>query len=213
MKCDKKTMLLYAVTDRMWVGKATLTQQVESALKGGITCVQLREKSLDDEKFLDEAKEIKELCEKYRVPFIVNDSVEIAIKCNADGLHIGQNDMMVCEARRLIGESMMLGVSAQTVTQAIMAEKDGADYIGVGAVFQTSTKTDAEFVSYNTLKEICKSVTIPVVAIGGINKENILELSDSGIDGVALVSAIFAAKDIESECRELRVLSERMVNK
>ncbi len=200
MKCEKKTMLLYAVTDRAWVGKQTLMEQVEDALKGGATCIQLREKELDDENFLQEAVEMKQLCEKYQVPFIINDNVEIAVKCNADGIHVGQSDMEAGNVREVVGEKMILGVSAQTVEQAVAAEKAGADYLGVGAVFNTTTKLDACEVPHDTLKAICEAVSIPVVAIGGISKANILELSGSGVDGVALVSAIFAAEDIEAEC-------------
>ena len=211
MKCEKKTMLLYAVTDRAWVGKQTLMEQVEDALKGGATCIQLREKELDDENFLQEAVEMKHLCDKYLVPFIINDNVEIAVKCNADGIHVGQSDMEAGNVREVVGEKMILGVSAQTVEQAVAAEKAGADYLGVGAVFNTTTKLDACEVPHDTLKAICEAVSIPVVAIGGISKANILELSGSGVDGVALVSAIFAAEDIEAECKELFALSEKMV--
>lgn len=212
MKCDKKAMLLYAVTDRAWTGKQTLYEQVACALKGGATCVQLREKELDEAHFLEEAIELQKLCKEYQVPFIVNDNVDIAIKCHADGIHVGQSDMQAMDVRKLIGDDMILGVSADTVEQAIKAEQNGADYLGVGAVFNTSTKLDASAVAHNTLKEICDSVSIPVVAIGGINKGNMLELSGSGVDGVALVSAIFAADDIEAECKELRRLSQQMVD-
>lgn len=211
MKCNKETMLLYAVTDRAWVGRKTLMEQVEAAIKGGVTCVQLREKELEREAFLEEAIEMKALCARYGVPFIVNDDVEIAIKCKADGIHVGQKDMEAENVRALVGDNMMIGVSTQTVEQAKAAQKAGADYLGVGAMFNTMTKLDASEVSDQTLKEICKSVSIPVVAIGGIKKDNILALSGTGVDGVALVSAIFAADDIETECKELRILSEKMV--
>ncbi|MGN0136069.1 thiamine phosphate synthase [Anaerotignum sp.] len=210
MKCDKETMLLYAVTDRAWTGKQTLMEQVEAALKGGATCIQLREKELDEESFLQEAVEMKGLCERYGVPFIVNDNVDIAIKCKADGIHVGQKDMEAGNVRALVGEGMIVGVSAQTVEQAIAAEKAGADYLGVGAMFSTTTKLDAFEVSRETAKAICAAVSIPVVAIGGINKKNLLELSGTGVDGVALVSAIFGAEDIEAECKELKALSEKM---
>lgn len=212
MKCDAKTMLLYAVTDRHWTGEQTLMEQVEDALKGGVTCVQLREKELDKEAFLKEAIEMKALCGKYQVPFIVNDEVDIAVECGADGVHVGQMDMEAGNVRSIVGEDMMIGVSVRTVEQAVTAERAGADYLGVGAVFSTTTKLDAHDVSYETLKAICQAVSIPVVAIGGINKGNILKLSGSGADGVALVSAIFAAKNIEEECKELRKLSVEMVN-
>lgn len=209
MKCSKEAMLLYAVTDRAWTGRQSLEEQAEAALKGGVTCLQLREKDLDEEEFLEEAVEIKRLCAGYQVPFIVNDNVEIAIKCKADGIHVGQKDMEAGNVRALVGEGMIIGVSAQTPEQAIAAERAGADYLGVGAVFSTSTKPDAIDVSYETLKKICETVSIPVVAIGGISKKNMQELSGSGADGAALVSAIFSAEDIEQECRELRRLSEQ----
>lgn len=212
MKCDKKNMLLYAVTDRMWTGKKTLYEQIEEALKGGITCLQLREKKLGEEEFLEEALKIKSLCNSYNVPFIINDNVDIALKCGADGVHVGQHDMQAENVRKLVGEDMIIGVSARTVEQAVLAEKNGADYLGVGAVFNTSTKTDANSVSFQTFSEICKAVSIPVVAIGGISSENILQLSGLGADGVALVSAIFSAENIEQECRKLHSLSEKMVN-
>lgn len=211
MKCAKEFMRLYAVTDHSWLNGETLYAQIENALKGGTTCVQLREKDLSDDEFLKEAFEIKALCKQYNAPFFINDNVEIAIKCGADGIHVGQHDMKASDVRARIGCNMILGVSAQTVAQAIEAEKNGADCLGVGAVFSTTTKLDADSVCHNTLKEICNAVSIPVVAIGGINKSNIMELSGTGVDGVALVSAIFASKDIEKECCELLSLSERMV--
>ena len=212
MKCDKRHMRLYAVTDRAWVGKRTLIQQVEEALKGGATCVQLREKELEDALFLQEAKEICALCRRYSVPFIVNDNVEVARACGADGVHVGQKDMAAGEARRRIGTDMLLGVSVHTVEEARQAVQDGADYLGLGAVFPTNTKTDAEQMPGEILGIICAAVDVPVVAIGGINRDNLLKLSGSGLDGVALVSAIFSAEDIEGTCRELRELSEKMVN-
>ena len=212
MKCEKEMMLLYAVTDRARTGRRSLLEQVEDALKGGVTCVQLREKELDEAAFLQEALEMKVLCEKYNVPFFVNDNVEIAIKCKADGIHVGQSDMEAGNVRTLVGEDMMIGVSANSVEQALAAVQAGADCLGVGAMFSTSTKLDADSVSFETLKEICAAVDIPVVAIGGINRENLEELKGTGIDGVALVSAIFAAEDIEKECYLLRQKTEEMVN-
>lgn len=213
MSCDKKSMLLYAVTDRSWTGRQSLIEQVESAIKGGATCIQLREKDLDGAAFLAEAVAMKKLCRKYNVPFIINDNVDIAVKCQADGIHVGQSDMEAADVRALVGNDMMIGVSAQTVEQALAAEQAGADYLGVGAVFSTTTKLDACDVSYQTLKEICAAVHIPVVAIGGIKRSNILDLAGSGIAGVALVSAIFAADNIEQECAVLRKLSSEMVAK
>ena len=206
MKCDKKAMLLYAVTDRAWVGKQSLYEQVESALKGGATCVQLREKELDDEAFLNEAIEISALCKQYRVPFFINDNVEIAIKCHADGIHVGQEDMEAAQVRQRVGDDMIIGVSVHSVEEALEAVRNGADCLGVGAMFSTSTKTDVNVLPKETLRDICAAVDIPVVAIGGIGKSNISQLASTGVDGVALVSAIFAADDIESECRLLRKL-------
>jgi len=211
MKCDKKAMLLYAVTDRAWVGKQSLYEQVESALKGGVTCVQLREKELDDESFLKEAIEISALCKQYGVPFFVNDNVDVAIKCNADGIHVGQEDMEAAQVRQRVGDDMIIGVSVHSVEEALEAVRNGADCLGIGAAFSTSTKTDVDVLSRETFRDICAAVDIPVVAIGGINKSNISQLAGTGIDGVALVSAIFAADDIENECRLLRKLSEDMV--
>jgi thiamine-phosphate pyrophosphorylase len=211
MKCDKKDLLLYAVTDRSWLGEQTLCEQVEEALKGGATFVQLREKELDDESFLAEAIEIQKLCRQYRVPFVINDNVEIARKINADGVHVGQSDMEAGDVRAILGEDKILGVSAQTVAQAVLAEQRGADYLGVGAVFQTGSKADADDVSHETLKAICEAVRIPVVAIGGIGKHNVLQLKGSGIDGIAVISAIFASKDIKKATAELKALAERAV--
>lgn len=211
MKFAKEYMRLYAVTDRTWLNGRTLAMQVEEAIKGGVTCVQLREKELNDDDFLEEAFEIKALCKKYSVPFFINDNVDVAIKCGADGVHVGQHDMAATNVREKIGENMILGVSAQTVEQAVEAERNGADCLGAGAVFSTSTKHDADRVSHTTLRAICEAVSIPVVAIGGINRSNIMNLAGTGVDGVALVSAIFASSDIENECRKLLVLSEKMV--
>lgn len=211
MKCDKKHMLLYAVTDRAWVGKQSLSQQVESALKGGVTCIQLREKHLDDQSFFAEAMELSALCKKYGVPFFVNDNVEVAIRCKADGIHVGQEDMEAAQVRQKVGWDMMIGVSVQSVGDALAAVKSGADYLGVGAMFSTSTKADAAVLSKETLRDICGAVDVPVVAIGGIGASNISQLAGMGADGVALISAIFSAEHIEQECRLLRRLSEEMV--
>ena len=165
MKCDKKHMLLYAVTDRAWTGRQSLYEQVEAALKGGATCVQLREKELDEAAFLKEAVEIAKLCKSYNVPFFINDNVDIAVACHADGIHIGQDDMALADARRKVGGEMMIGVSVHSVKEALDAERNGADCLGVGAMFSTSTKADAKVLSWETLKEICSAVHIPVVAI------------------------------------------------
>lgn len=212
MKCDKKTMTLYAVTDRAWAGRQSLYEQVEAALRGGATCVQLREKDLDEEAFLAEAMELAPLCKRYGVPFFINDNVDIAIACHADGVHVGQADMKAADVRAKVGPDMMIGVSAHTVEEALEAVANGADCLGVGAMFSTSTKADADVLTWETLRDICAAVEVPVVAIGGIHKGNIMSLSGSGVDGVALVSAIFGAEDIEKACRELLALSNQMVN-
>ena len=213
MKCDKELMRLYAVTDRAWVGRQSLYEQVESALKGGVTCVQLREKELPQDEFLAEAMEIAGLCRRYGTPLFINDNVDVAIACHADGIHVGQSDLEAAEVRRRVGDGMMIGVSVHTVEEALAAVRNGADCLGVGAMFATSTKTDVDILPLETLRDICHAVEIPVVAIGGINRENIAKLSGTGVDGVALVSAIFAADDIEQECRHLRVLAEEMVKR
>lgn len=211
MKCDRKNLLLYAVTDRHWLKGETLYSQVEKALKGGATFIQLREKSLDEGTFYEEAVELKKLCKKYKVPFVVNDNVDIALKMDADGVHVGQSDMEAGDVRAKLGPDKIIGVSAQTVEQAVLAEQRGADYLGVGAVFPTGSKSDADDVSFKTLKDICGAVNIPVVAIGGINKDNVAELAGSGIDGIAVISAIFAQEDIEAAASDLRKKTEDML--
>ena len=210
MKCGKEELLLYAVTDRSWLGESTLYQQVQDALEGGATFIQLREKDLETEAFLEEAREIKVLCKKYQVPF-VNDSVEIALAVDADGVHVGQSDMEAGDVRRRLGEDKIIGVSAQTVEQALLAQKHGADYLGVGAVFPTGSKADAIEVDMETVKAICGAVDIPVIAIGGIGAGNVMELAGSGICGIAVISALFAQQDIKEAARELKTLTEAMV--
>ena len=212
MGLNKSDLLLYAVTDRSWLGGHTLYQDVEAAIKGGATFIQLREKKLDEEHFLEEAKEIKELCKRYRVPFVINDNVDIALAMDADGVHVGQSDMEAGMVREKLGPDKIIGVSAQTVEQAILAEQKGADYLGVGAVFPTGSKDDAVEVSHDTLKAICEAVHIPVIAIGGISTGNVMELSGSGICGIAVISAIFAKPDIETAARELRKQTEKMLD-
>lgn len=203
MRLDRDTLTLYAVTDRSWLSDRSLATDVEAAIRGGVTLVQLREKNLPEDEFLAEACEISALCKKHGVPFIINDNVGIAVRCGADGVHVGQSDTSPAEIRRLHGDSLIIGTTARTVEDAVAAEKNGADYLGVGALFPTSTKTDTHPVDAETLRMICAAVSIPVVAIGGINKHNMASLRGTGIAGAALVSAIFAARDIESECREL----------
>ncbi|SHJ34795.1 thiamine phosphate synthase [Hespellia stercorisuis] len=212
MKCDKEQLLLYAVTDRSWLNGAALSEQVEAALRGGTTFVQLREKMLDTEQFLQEAVEIKKLCAKYQVPFVINDNVEIALAMDADGVHVGQSDMEAGSVREKLGPDKILGVSAQTVEQALLAQRRGADYLGVGAVFHTGSKADADEVSHETLKAICEAVSIPVIAIGGIGEDNVMQLQGSGICGIAVISALFAKTDIEQAARGLREKTRRMVD-
>lgn len=211
MKCDKKDLLLYAVTDRRWLGGRRLADQVEEALKGGVTFVQLREKDLDEERFLEEAKEIKELCRRYQVPFLINDNVGIAQAVDADGVHVGQSDMEAGDVRARLGQDKIIGVSAQTVEQALLAESRGADYLGVGAVFATGSKADASEVDHETVKAICQAVHIPVIAIGGITRENVGALAGTGVCGAAVISAIFAQEDVEEETRKLKEAVRCMV--
>ncbi|MDU4890103.1 MAG: thiamine phosphate synthase [Clostridium sp.] len=209
----KSSMLLYAVTDRMWLKEGeSLTKVCKEVLENGATFLQIREKDLDEETFEEEAKALKELCEKYHVPFVVNDNVDIAIDIDADGVHVGQSDIKGRDIRSILGPDKILGISAGTVEEAVAAEKAGADYIGVGAVFGTSTKKDARNLSVEKLREISRAVTIPVVAIGGINKSNLMDLSGSAVDGVAVVSAIFAAEDVGKATAELLTLAGDMVN-
>lgn len=210
MSFSGKDLRLYAVTDRSWLGAHTLAEQVERALSGGVTCLQLREKDAAPAEFLEEAETLLPLCRRYGVPFIVNDSVGIALECGADGIHIGQGDAPAEEVRARIHPGMILGVSVHTVGQAVAAQNAGADYLGVGAVFPTGTKTDAHSVSYKTLREICAAVSVPVVAIGGINLKNVRGLAGSGIAGIAVVSAVFAAADIRLASAELLAVAEEV---
>ena len=206
----EKAMTLYAVTDRSWLEGKSLATAVEEALKGGVTFLQLREKDLPKEEFLKLALEIKGVCKRYNVPFVINDDVDIALKSGADGVHVGQDDMAALKAREILGKDAIIGVSAHNLKEAEKAFSDGADYLGVGAVFSTSTKKDAEKVPFETLREICQKTGLPVVAIGGINSGNIEKLKGSGIKGVAVVSAIFASKDIEGASSQLLGLAKEL---
>ena len=200
MKFDRSTirsyMPLYLVSDRQWLQGRTLEEVIACAVQAGVTCVQLREKDMDVQSFIEEAFSLKEVCANYHIPFIINDNVEVAMAVDADGIHVGQQDRSAKEVRALLGDDKIIGVSAQTVEDAVLAQEQGADYLGVGAVFTTSTKNDADDVSLKTLNEIVAAVDIPVIAIGGINEQNILTLKGSGIDGVAVVSAILAQDNI-----------------
>ncbi len=204
---------LYAVTDRRWAKEITLCDQVEQAILGGATCVQLREKDLPRDAFYDEAVRMRALCSRYHVPLIINDDVEIALACGADGVHVGQSDMAVAAIRARAGKKLIVGATAKTVEQALAAQAAGADYLGSGAVFGTETKPDAKPMSMALLAQIVHSVTIPVVAIGGIDRSNIARLAGTGAAGTAVVSGIFAAQNIESECRFLRAQANRIIRR
>jgi len=209
----RKAMLLYAITDRTWLGENSLAQQVEDAIKGGATFIQLREKNLSDEEFLEEAKKIKAVTDKYNVPFVINDNIMVAKMADADGVHIGQSDMEAKKARQILGNDKIIGISAGNLEEALTAEKNGADYIGIGAMFHTDTKSDATSVTFDEAKEITEKVNIPVVAIGGINRDNVLSLKGTGVDGIAVISAIFAQKDIYEASSTLRALAEKLAER
>lgn len=204
MKFSKNMLLLYAVTDRSWTQNQTLYEQVEQALEGGVTIVQLREKNLSEEEFIKEAVKMKNLCHRYGVPLIINDNVDVALKSGADGVHVGIDDVPVAEIRKRTGDDFIIGATAKTVEQAQNAENSGADYLGVGAVFPSPTKKNAIRITTAKLKEICSSVSIPTVAIGGINFDNMLEIKGGGMDGIAVVSAIFSAADIKTATEKLK---------
>ena len=203
MKADKSIFRLYAVTDRFGLPYEEFIKKIGEALSGGITCLQLREKNIFDEDFLKEAIEVKKMCRKHNVPLIINDNVKIALECGADGVHIGHNDMSIKQARKILGDDFIIGVSAHNVGEALEAEKNGADYLGTGAAFGSKTKKDANAISHQTIADICKAVKIPVVAIGGIEKTNVLELKGTGIDGIAVISAVFRSESTVNECKEL----------
>lgn len=204
MKLKREHLILYAVTDRHWLGGDTLAHQVELALKGGATMIQLREKELGEAEFRQEALEVQAVCRKYQVPFLINDNVALAREIDADGVHVGQSDMEAGNVRTLLGPDKIIGVTAKTVEQARRAQAAGADYLGSGAVFGTGTKSDTSRLDHGILQEICESVRIPVVAIGGITAENVLELQGRGIAGAAVVSGIFAAEDIKAAAKALK---------
>ncbi len=210
--CKAEDMLLYAVTDRAWLKGRTLASQVEEALKGGATFVQLREKFMNEAEFTAEAMELKGLCARYKVPFVINDNVNIALRVGADGVHVGQSDMKAGDVRAKLGPDKIIGVSCKTVEQALEAQAMGADYLGVGAVFATGTKSDATTITKDALKAICEAVDIPVVAIGGITMDNVGQLAGTGLDGAAVVSAIFAQPDAQQAARLLKEKLRTVVN-
>ncbi len=211
MKVSRKSLLLYGITDRTWLNGRTLADVVEDSIKGGVSFLQLREKELAYDEFLKEAFEIKALTDKYKIPFVINDNIDVALACNADGVHVGQTDMQAGRVRRLIGDDKILGVSVQTVEEAKIAIDNGADYLGVGAMFPTSTKLDAGVMSMDALKKVCDSVSIPVVAIGGINETNMLKLKGTHIAGVSIISAIYAKPDIFAASKQLLELAKQIV--
>ena len=211
MNCSKEQILLYAITDRHWLGNRPLTEVVEESLRGGATMIQLREKNLDEAAFLQEAKALRDLCKKYSVPFIINDNISIAAEVDADGVHLGQSDMAASKAREILGKDKIIGVTAKTIEQAIAAEQMGADYLGVGAVFPTSSKEDALPITHEMLRKICETVSIPVAAIGGITKDNIPQLKGNGISGIATISAIYGMPNIEESTRELKKIITQTV--
>ncbi len=216
MKFDKKSLLLYAVTDRHWLQGRTLYEAVEQALKGGVSFLQVREKDdmrLSHDEYLKEALQLRDLCRRYQVPFVIDDDVDLALETDADGVHVGQNDMEAGNVREKLGPDKILGVSAHTVKEALLAQERGADYLGVGAVFPTGSKDDAEQVDRSVLSEICRAVDIPVIAIGGITRDNVLSLSGTGIAGIAVISAIFAKNDIQAAARDLRSQTLQAVNR
>lgn len=212
MKLDNNALILYAITDRRWLKENTLSDKVKEALEGGVTFLQLREKELNQDDFKREALEIQEICNEYNVPLIINDNVNLAKEINADGVHVGQSDMEALDVRAILGDDKILGVSASTVSEALTAEEHGADYLGVGAVFPTGSKDDASTLSPKRLKEICDAVSIPVVAIGGITKDNLVQLSGTGIDGISVISAIFAQKNIREAAEDLKKKTIKMLN-
>lgn len=207
----KNAMCLYAVSDSMWLNGRTLPEVIRESLEGGATFMQIREKNLPYDEFLALAKEVKKVTDEFRVPYVVNDEVEIAKAIDADGVHIGQSDKALVDARKILGPDKIIGVSAQTVEQAVEAQKNGADYLGVGSIFTTSTKLDADDVSLETLRAICDAVSIPVVAIGGIKEDNILDLKGTNVDGVAIVSGIFGAENIKEATSKLLAISKELV--
>lgn len=210
----KEALMLYGVTDRHWLKDKSLHDAVEEAIQGGTSFIQLREKddmALSHDAFLQEAIDIQALCKAYHVPFVIDDDVALAKEIDADGVHVGQSDMEAGNVRALLGPNKIIGVSAETVEEAIAAEKCGASYLGVGAIFPTGSKADAKNVSMDTLRAICEAVHIPVIAIGGISKSNIHQLKHSGIVGIAVISAIFAQNDIKQACIELKEETRKML--
>ncbi len=204
-------MLLYLVTDRTWLGEKQLAEQVEAAVRAGVTMVQLREKELSFDAFTAEALEVKKVTDSYRIPLIINDRIDVAAAVDSAGVHLGQKDGDITEARRILGKNKIIGMSAHNVREAAEAEEKGADYLGAGAVFGSSTKTDASLLTFETLKDICHEVTIPVTAIGGINSKNIFQLSGTGVSSVAVISAILGSRDIKQAAAKMKRLAKQII--
>ncbi len=211
MKFTKELLRLYAVTDRSWIGNRSMSEEVEKALKAGVTCLQIREKNISYEEYLSKSIELRKICNKYNVPFIVDDNVEVALASGADGVHVGQKDIVNKDVRSMIGDDMILGISANSVELAIAAEKAGADYIGVGSIQLSPTKGESKVLSLKYVQEICSSVSIPVVAIGGINEENIPKLKGIGVAGVAVISAIFGKEDVAEATYKLKKIVDENI--
>lgn len=201
---NKEQLLLYAVTDNAWVGRYTLLEQIEQALEGGVTILQLREKKLSEQEFIKKAVEVKKLCVKFNVPLIINDNVEVAIKSGANGVHVGIEDMAIDEIRKKVGDDFIIGATAKTVEQAKTAQAKGANYLGVGAVFPSSTKKNAIRITKEQLLDITSCVSIPCVAIGGITFDNMHQIKGGGVCGIAVVSAIFGAENVFEACTKLK---------
>lgn len=211
IKFSRTDLRFYAVTDHTHLKDRSLLDCVQAAISGGVSCVQLREKNIDSALFLKRAFALKQLCTSFHIPLIINDNVDVARLVSASGIHIGQNDLPAAHVRKLIGDTMILGVSVHNLEEALQAQSDGADYVGVGAIFPTSTKHDAHIISMEMLTEICQTLTIPVVAIGGINSKNISQLDKSGVSGIALSSALFSQQDIKKKCQELFLKIEHII--
>lgn len=208
MKFTKESLKLYAVTDRQWLKNKSLAAAVEEAIKGGVTFVQLREKNTDYENMKKIALEVKAVTDKYNIPFVINDNVMLCKEIDADGVHVGADDMSVSEARKILGNSKIIGGTARTLERAIQAYNEGADYLGIGAVFTTTTKEGTTHMTKDLANKINSTIPIPTVAIGGINSENVSQLKGYGVNGIAIVSAIFAQENITDACIKLRNLSE-----
>ncbi|TQS83985.1 thiamine phosphate synthase [Candidatus Methanomassiliicoccus intestinalis] len=211
MKFTKESLKLYVITDRSWIGNRSMPEEVEKTLKSGATCLQIREKNISYDEYVSKSIELRKICNKYNVPFIVNDNIEVALASGADGVHVGQKDILNKNVRSIIGSDKILGISANSIELAIAAEKAGADYIGVGSIQLSPTKGESKILSTEYVNEICNSVSIPVVAIGGINEQNILRLKGIGIAGVAVISAVFGKEDVAEATYKLRKLVDEYI--